>query len=54
MFLMDDENIRDVIAFPKLGGGYDPMMGAPSDIDAKQWEELGLTVRPTPLAGNKP
>ena len=45
MFLMDDENIREVIAFPKLGGGYDPMMGAPSDIDAKQWEEMGLTVR---------
>jgi aspartyl-tRNA synthetase len=48
MFLMDDENIREVIAFPKLGGGYDPMMDAPSVIDEKQWSEMGL--RPAPLS----
>ncbi len=46
MFLTDDENIREVIAFPKLGGGYDPMMDAPSDISKQQWEEMGLQVRP--------
>lgn len=51
MFLMDDENIREVIAFPKLGGGYDPMMGAPSEIDAAQWEEMGLMVRHAPVKG---
>jgi aspartyl-tRNA synthetase len=51
MFLMDDENIREVIAFPKLGGGFDPMMGAPSEIDPKQWEEMGLMVRPSPIKG---
>jgi aspartyl-tRNA synthetase len=44
MFLMDDENIRDVIAFPKLGGGYDPLMDAPSTIDEKQWSEMGLQL----------
>ncbi|MCW5937897.1 MAG: aspartate--tRNA ligase [Fimbriimonadaceae bacterium] len=50
MFLCDDDNIRDVIAFPKLGGGYDPMMEAPSDISNTQWDELGLVVRPAQKA----
>ncbi|MCH8979815.1 MAG: aspartate--tRNA ligase [Armatimonadetes bacterium] len=44
MFLTGDENIREVIAFPKMGGGYDPMMDAPSTVDAKQWEEMGLEL----------
>ncbi len=48
MFLMDDENIREVIAFPKLGGGYDPMMDAPSEIDDKQWSEMGLQLKKKP------
>ena len=42
MALTDTENIREVIAFPKMGSGYDPMMDAPSTIDAQQWAELGL------------
>jgi aspartyl-tRNA synthetase len=42
MLLTDTENIREVIAFPKVAGGQDPLMGAPSTIDAQQWEELGL------------
>lgn len=42
MLLTDTENIREVIAFPKIGGGQDPMMGAPSEIDADQWAEMGL------------
>lgn len=46
MYLTGDENIREVIAFPKLGGGYDPMMDTPSEIEPEQWEELGLTLRP--------
>ncbi|HXH60053.1 MAG TPA: aspartate--tRNA ligase, partial [Fimbriimonadaceae bacterium] len=45
MFLTDEENIREVIAFPKVGGGYDPLMDAPSDIDEKQWSEMGLELR---------
>ncbi|HRI43659.1 MAG TPA: aspartate--tRNA ligase [Fimbriimonadaceae bacterium] len=44
MFLTDDENIREVIAFPKIGQGMDPMMGAPSTIDPQQWAELGLRL----------
>jgi aspartyl-tRNA synthetase len=46
MFLTDDENIREVIAFPKIGQGMDPMMGAPSEIDEEQWEEMGLQLKP--------
>jgi aspartyl-tRNA synthetase len=46
MLLTDDENIREVMAFPKIGLGYDPMMEAPSTIDAAQWSELGLSMTP--------
>ena len=46
MFLLDEENIREVIAFPKMGNGYDPMMDAPSPIDPEQWAEMGLTPPP--------
>ncbi len=42
MLLTDTENIREVIAFPKLAGGGDPMMGAPSSVDSQQWAEMGL------------
>ena len=45
MLLTDDENIREVMAFPKIGNGYDPMMDAPSSIDEAQWKELGLKLR---------
>jgi len=44
MLLNDTENIREVIAFPKIGGGYDPMMDAPSTVDPQQWAELGLRL----------
>ncbi len=44
MILTDTENIREVIAFPKAGGGVDPMMEAPSTIDPQQWAELGLRL----------
>ncbi|RYG46459.1 aspartate--tRNA ligase [bacterium] len=42
MLLTDTENIREVVPFPKIGEGTDPMMGAPSSIDPQQWAELGL------------
>jgi aspartyl-tRNA synthetase len=42
MLLADTENIREVIAFPKTGPGFDPLMNAPSTIDSQQWAELGL------------
>ena len=44
MLLCDEENIREVIAFPKMGGGYDPLMDAPSTVEDTQLLELGLTV----------
>ncbi|CAN5472742.1 aspartate--tRNA ligase [soil metagenome] len=44
MLLTDTENIREVVPFPKIGEGTDPMMGAPSSIDPQQWAELGLRL----------
>ena len=44
MYLTDDDNIREVIAFPKMGGGTDPLMGAPSPVDEAQLKELGIRV----------
>jgi aspartyl-tRNA synthetase len=44
MLLTDTENIREVIAFPKIGNGFDPLMDSPSAIDALQWAELGLRL----------
>ncbi|MCK9518141.1 MAG: aspartate--tRNA ligase [Dehalococcoidia bacterium] len=44
MELINTENIRDVIAFPKASSGADPMFGAPSPVDPAQLEELGLRV----------
>lgn len=44
MSLVGTENIRDVIAFPKASSGTDPLMGAPSPVDPKQLEELGIRV----------
>jgi aspartyl-tRNA synthetase len=42
--LCDTDNIREVIAFPKAGNGYDPLMDAPSIVDDKQLKELNLSV----------
>ena len=45
MLLLGESNIREVMAFPKIGGGYDPMMDAPGTIDEAQWQEMGLQLR---------
>lgn len=45
MILQNEPNIREVIAFPKTGEGYDPMMGSPSEVDKKQLDELGLEIK---------
>jgi len=46
MNLLDEPNIREVMAFPKMGLGHDPMMEAPSLVDEAQMKELGLEVKP--------
>ncbi len=42
MLLTGGNNIKEVIPFPKIAGGQDPLMNAPSLIDASQWAEIGL------------
>ena len=42
--LLNEPNIREVIAFPKTGDGRDLMMNAPAEIDAKQLKELGIKL----------
>ncbi|MEY2422608.1 MAG: aspartyl-tRNA synthetase [Acidimicrobiaceae bacterium] len=48
--LAGEENIREVIAFPKTQSGTDPMTGAPTAIDERHLRELGLQVIATPEA----
>jgi aspartyl-tRNA synthetase len=43
---LGEENIRDVIAFPKNQQAQEPMTGAPAPVEADQLVELGLQVRP--------
>jgi aspartyl-tRNA synthetase len=45
MILLNEANIREVMAFPKTGEGKDPMMNAPSVIDSKQIEELHIVFK---------
>ena len=52
MLLLGEENIREVIAFPKIGQGVDPMMGAPDVVDPQQWAELGLRLSDPPKKGS--
>ncbi len=44
--LSGTESIRDVIAFPKTGGGYDPLTGAPTPITAEQRKQAGVDAQP--------
>jgi aspartyl-tRNA synthetase len=46
MLLAGATSIRDVIAFPKTGGGQDPLTGAPTPITAKQRKEAGIDAAP--------
>jgi aspartyl-tRNA synthetase len=40
------DSIRDVIAFPKSGGGFDPLTAAPAPITPEQRREAGIDARP--------
>lgn len=42
MLLSGSDSIRDVIAFPKSGGGYDPLTDAPAPITPEQRKEAGV------------
>ncbi|SDL71364.1 aspartate--tRNA ligase [Tessaracoccus oleiagri] len=46
--LSDSDSIRDVIAFPKSGGGYDPLTQAPAPITPQQRKEAGVDFKPEP------
>ena len=40
------DSIRDVIAFPKSGGGFDPLTEAPAPITPEQRKEAGVDAEP--------
>lgn len=44
--LAGEESIRDVIAFPKSGGGVDPLTNAPAPITPQQRKESGIDAKP--------
>ncbi|HYD09841.1 MAG TPA: aspartate--tRNA ligase [Acidimicrobiales bacterium] len=49
--LAGEDNIREIIAFPKTQSGLDPMTGAPGPVEPKQLDELA--IRPLPPAQKK-
>jgi aspartyl-tRNA synthetase len=44
MVLMDEDNIRETLAFPKNGSGVDTMMSSPSVVDQPQLDELSIAI----------
>ena len=44
--LSGTDSIREVIAFPKTGGGYDPLTAAPAPISPEQRAEAGVDAKP--------
>ncbi|RLP11512.1 aspartate--tRNA ligase [Propionibacterium australiense] len=53
MLLGGFDSIRDVIAFPKTGNGYDPLTGAPAPITPAQRREAGVDFKPAPKKDEK-
>ncbi|EGD56052.1 aspartate--tRNA ligase [Gordonia neofelifaecis] len=51
--LAGEPSIREVIAFPKSGGGIDPLTDAPAPITAEQRKETGIDAKPQ-KPGEKP
>ena len=47
MILKDEDNIREIYAFPKSGRAEDVMMGAPSVLDDVQLAEMHITTLDT-------
>ncbi|GIF71493.1 aspartate--tRNA ligase [Asanoa siamensis] len=50
MLLAGADSIREVIAFPKTRGGYDPLTSAPTPITPQQRLEAGIDAKPKPAA----
>ncbi|MGX7674780.1 aspartate--tRNA ligase [Plantactinospora sp. DSM 117369] len=50
MLLAGADSIREVIAFPKTRGGFDPLTSAPTPITAQQRAEAGIDAKPKPAA----
>ncbi len=48
MLLAGADSIREVIAFPKTRGGFDPLTGAPTPITGQQRAEAGIDAKPKP------
>ncbi|MCG7635341.1 MULTISPECIES: aspartate--tRNA ligase [Gordonia] len=51
--LAGESSIREVIAFPKSGGGVDPLTDAPAAITAQQRKESGIDAKPAPRGGDQ-
>lgn len=45
MLLAGEQNIREVIPFPKTQSGYDPLFDAPSEVSEEQLSDLHLALR---------
>jgi aspartyl-tRNA synthetase len=45
MLLLDEANIRDIYAFPLNSNGVDLLMNAPSEVDQKQLDDVGLMLK---------
>ncbi|WP_347042725.1 aspartate--tRNA ligase [Brachybacterium nesterenkovii] len=52
--LAKTDSIRDVIAFPKSGGGFDPLTQAPAPITPQQRKEAGVDAKPAKDDAAKP
>ncbi|GAB2674368.1 aspartate--tRNA ligase [Gordonia jinhuaensis] len=52
--LAGETSIREVIAFPKSGGGIDPLTEAPAPITAEQRKESGIDAKPKPRGPETP
>jgi aspartyl-tRNA synthetase len=45
MVILGEDSVRDVVAFPKDKSARDPVMDAPSQVEKKQLDELGLKLK---------
>ena len=45
MLLTDEENIREVIAFPMNSNAQDVLLGAPNEVTEQQLREIHIKIR---------